>query len=386
MNIDYKKFLPSALRSNRWGQFIEVFQSIVEDIRQEKIDIIKLQYEIENMTTEDIVNLVTMFGYQIKTRGGYTETYDYVYKQLVTLIPRIINRATINGYNSLFFIYNLTGTVYPTYIDESSYLIPIENWWEFNEVQNIHDTLDIGTEFVLFKIPYRLDSDLELDDGMNLDTYHKVYNPSEEVLLPNTTLDAIEFPNLDMTEFLEKMTRHLIIHYEFQKIENEDEFLSENTLLNLYEDVFDQKRFTEIAYFEPKLVIETNSGGAISNKIFYNYDNTISTNMQSILIGTDLSNVATIKFGIGKHATLSGAITDLAYTIDEYLVSDFDFETQTNTKLIGRRKLTEKDRCKSFTEFGLFDSVGDCVYYAKFPAVLYLSQMYSNIYLDITLI
>ena len=106
MIIDYKEFLPSALRSTRWGEFIEAFQSLIEDdFIPDKIEYIFNQFDIEEATEEQLVDLAYRLGFELSILTGYTSTTDYLQKEIRTIVARIKSKATRGGYRNINYIF-----------------------------------------------------------------------------------------------------------------------------------------------------------------------------------------------------------------------------------------------------------------------------------------
>lgn len=387
--IDYVKLLPKTLQEQlRWSQFISVVQSIIEDIRINKIDIIKTQYQLEHMTEQQLIDLASTLGSVIVSLDGYTAERTYLLKEVLTLIPRILNRNNRPGYQTIFQIFNLVGEIYPMYLNSFSKLVPIENFWEYNETTIIVDTLDSGGDFVLFKIPNTSNRNQTSNSGLTSNMYFEVSETPKESPINNTTLDDFDnFPHLDLEPFLETLTRHIVGTYQFKFVENTTEFMSENTLKAFYSDILAHKRRTEVFYFEPKLVTETTDDGNETIETYQVYDASASTTVNSILIGTDFSDVSKIVFGTGSHSVLDGTITSVKFKIYEWDIDNFEDYLSDSTHFYGRRKITQKNTMFNFKEIALLDSLGNCIYYVKFPWIKYLSdsKFYSNIYLDFTL-
>ena len=269
MHIDYTKLLPTQLRDTRWADILTVVGNILEDIKVDKIDIIKTQSQIMNMTDEQLISFALNFGYNITSLGGYTATLDYLRKEVYTIVPRILNRTTKPGYTLIFGIFNLIGNVYPTTYDGTTYLSVLEDWETSDESTLAYDTLDAGGDFILFYLPYRFDMDLiSFDSGITYDAYYTIYDNPATTELSNMTLDNILWPTLDAESVLDNITRHIIIKYAFRYAENAAEFLSNNSLNAFYTDVLNQKRRTEVVYFEPIATIATYPAEIFSFKNF----------------------------------------------------------------------------------------------------------------------
>ena len=223
MNIDYTKLLPAQLRDTRWADILTVVGSILEDIKVDRVDIIKTQNQIMSMTEDQLVQFALNFGYTVQYLSGYTATIDYLRKEIYTIIPRILNRTTILGYNPIFTIFNLGGNVYPmTYEASTLHLTPYENWPTSNEMTALPpDTLDADGDFILFYIPVGVIEDLiELDGGSSLDGTISVYADPPTSVKPAITLDDSNFPILDLTSILDYTTRHIVIKYSHTYAEN----------------------------------------------------------------------------------------------------------------------------------------------------------------------
>jgi hypothetical protein len=387
MHIDYTKLLPAQIRDTRWADILTVVGSILEDIKTDKIDIIKTQNEILSMTDDQLVSFAANFGYTIINLTGYTDTIDYLRKEVYTIIPRILSRTTPEGYNAIFTIFNLLGQVYPTYYDGTTYLHVLENWVLSDENPTPYDTLDAGGAFILFYILFRYDLDFtHIDDGITYDETITAYDNPAYSTLTDTTLDEIVFPSLDATSILDQITRHLVLKYAFKYAENTTEFLSDETLKALYTDTMNQKRRTEIAYFEPVVTVATNDDNTLTTETIYNYDHSTSTTIKSILIGADLSTAFKIRFGDSAHTTIDGTITDVNHFSRELLVSDCDTTLTSAIAFDARRKIIQKCTFTAFTEIAIWDSANVCIYYATFPKIRYYTKMYGNVAFDITLV
>lgn len=405
MPIDYKKLLSNNLRSTRWGQYLEACQSVLTDIKTNKIDIIEAQYDIDRMTESDIIKLRNTLGYRFKYfdgTGEFTDTLEYLKRQITTVVPRILNRNNKPAYKYLFYIYDLNGNIYPLRYDSSiNYLFPVTDWWTHNEEEeNVIDKLDIGSPYILF-----------YDDIGN-----SVLDPdAPEIVFDDQTLDSDTFLTLDMEAVVNQLTRHIIIPYRYRNSESSTEFMTENTLAAFYEDVNINKRKTELAYFEPIMYISgiasttDYTSGIVSNNptftnVYYNYDNTISGIVEGIYLATGaaaigLSDVSGVAFGSGSHSVIDDTITSVQTPLTEtsglvdgiMWTSDIDTINTSDTRFNARRKIRQKPKFKSFTEMALYGTLNNSgiVMYAKFPEIQYLEdelQFYSNVQVDINLL
>jgi hypothetical protein len=408
MTIDYKKLLPSNLRETRWGEFLEAIQAVMYTIKSEKIDIIEDQFNIDLMTDADIIKMRDYLGYTFLSftdSGGYTESTRYLKRQILTIVPRILNRNNLKAYKYNFYIYDLIGNVYPMYYDsDNEILIPKDDWESFDETaEEVIDTLDI--------------------EGDNILYYDEALNPVYDI--PATTgfdaqyLDTDSFPTLDMQAIVDKWTRHILIPFKFRYVENNDEFLSQETLSAFYEDILYTKRITELAYFEPILEINcegTPQSGIVSNptsgvvastkEVFYSYDNTYSGIVNSFYYGGTtsgiygFSGIAFVEFGNGAHDPIEyginaceSAVTLTGESSSLIPISDFSGIVSLDTPDIFHVRKLITQKCKLgqeyISELALKDANSGVVFYGTFPKINTLNTVnkyYNNIQLDIQLV
>lgn len=268
MKVRYKKFLPRVMQDTRWGELMEAYQSITDDVKSDKIDVIHTKDRISSMTDTEIMDMGYKFGYDILSFDGYTETSEYLQKELITIVPRMQWKTTRKGYQYLNYIFNLTGDVYPIYYTDTYLFDVLDDYW----------TQVFSASGLQAQLQY-------LDDGL--------------------TLDSIGFTALDNTASLSnRVLRHFVISYAHKTIETADEFASLNTQKVFYYDVTKLKRATEYPYFEPHIEISAPNNGLVNETTWYNYDSTISAKQYSYVTGI-LNNINHIQLGRGQ---LSGII------------------------------------------------------------------------------
>lgn len=372
MNVQYKKLLPKTLQTTRWGELIEALQAVTDQIRTEKIDAILNQYYLDEMTDAEILQMCSSLGYVPFYADGFCKTTEYLKRQLLTIIPRILERNNTKGYQYIAQIYNLNAKEYPTYNETK--LIPILTW-------DTNPESDVSAQ--------TLDMDL--------------------------TLDSTEFVTLDAGNLIDNMTRHILFTYRFNDVEVPAEFMSDNMFRALYNDIIQHKRRTEIVYFEPCIEVTGNKLSTIQETTWYTYDNSEYGIAKCITYTPDLSSGSFIHLGNSSHNLSnlnSGTITDVydfqyhlnvvpnlssgedTYNCDT-LLSDVD-----NIHI--RKYLYQKQRLQSespniissgniefFSELALFDASSGLMMYAEFPLVrmgFKQSQLYNNIAVKINLI
>lgn len=388
IEVDLTQLIPSNLKKEQWIQFFQAFQSILSEIKVDKIDIIKTQYIIEQMTEDQILNLANQFGHFIYSLEGYTSEIDYLRKEVLTIIPRIINRNTRKGYKYLGHIFNLVPEVYPLLYENSSYLTPYTSWWDSNENLDIVDILDKDGDNLLFFIPKKADdSSIQIDAGQSSEQFIYIYDKPKNEGWDIIYLDEGDiFPNLDMEAQLDNITRHLLLQYKFRFVESKKQYMSANTAKVFYLDATKIKRKTELLYFEPYITINTNDDKTVTNQEIEKYDKSEVTYLKSQLYKDNLSGIAYIHIGDGSQKFNSPVkdVANLVYNLNSS--GEIDIEEQDNLTIKFRPKITQKQKLQNMSEIALWDSNSGCILYATFPEIVYNEDMYGSIFFDVNLV
>lgn len=168
------------------------------------------------------------------------------------------------------------------------------------------------------------------------DTYYLTYDflsldGSDITSLRNST-DTVSYPinlgdistsawYLDNANLAEVTTRHFILNYIMSSVENDNEFLTKQSNLAFYNDVFQNKRKIEVPHFEPKLNLTIPVGTVPPNPLNITkypnlYTHTTSTGatrlqgrlnpassstMQVICFDSNLNSITHIQFGTGRR-------------------------------------------------------------------------------------
>jgi len=382
MAIDYKKLLPSILRDTRWGQFMEAYQSIIADIKTEKIDPILDQFDIEKMSETELISACDRFGFNLSVYEGYSSTTPYYIKELLTIVPRILYKNCRKGYWCIYYVFNLIGDIYPVMKNFDTTLEPYTTWWVDNENPVIFEALDDGDPNILYYIYANFDTSFSFDSGLTFDKKFPVYSSTPQKNIPDTTLDADDFLTLDGTSDIDLIIRYILFSFKFMYIENEDEFLSIYSVKALENDVKQHKRGTEYIIYEPSLIINASTSELITT--YTSEDGLSIATQNSILIGTDLSDISKIRFGTGRHTTINGSITDVQTFSFEIDYSDFTVLDSNLLAFKMRKTLYERQKMEgSFSEIAIIDSGSNCVLYSKFPTIHFPVNLFSNIKFEI---
>jgi len=330
MKVSLKKLLPTMMRTTRWGELIEVVQDILlNDLKPDKIDIVKTQFQIESMTNDDISYLMQMFGRIIPNYSGYTDTPFYFKRQALSLIPRYLYRNTKKSYVHTSFIYCLDGSITPIYNDGP--LLYADDSWETNDEE--------------LAVLYYFDTGLYFDDPA--------------------------FPFFDVYTSASTYTRFLLYTYKFKYVESvADGFLSTDTCRALYKDIEQQKRKTEIIFYEPHIEVDFQTSGTINTTTWNTYPEMTSGNLYTVsqLSSGSLYNV--------KFINIQN--TDTAESVSFSTTSGTLIETQTSGALYIRKQPTQKYKMIDFNKVVLKDVSSGTIATVTLPMVNYDSNMYGN--------
>lgn len=388
MNFSFKKFLPEIMRDNKWGELAEVWQSFYSDFRRDKINPIFDQYDVDKMNRNELISLARMFGFDLRTLTGYTETLDFLKKEVLFIIPRLKIKTIPQCYVLQGIPFNLISNGYSVIYDNN-----IDRFIGDESLigDAIYGTVTLDREdrnYILMGSLINLDGGIFLDNTPVYST-DNLYQVSVGTFIAKdpSYLDFVEFPTLDGSDLLYSVTRNFIYNYEHKFVENANEFMSLNTLSVLYNDIKQFKRITDRVYFEPYLKVNLNSDKSITEKEWTDYNGDVLAVQKSILIKDNFENWGTIRFGTGSHATVDVSITDVQnYSFEWDYINNTNKITKTLTNYNFRTLITEMQKISEFTELAVLDTSGDCVLYSAFPKIQFDSTMYCNLKFDFKII
>jgi len=387
MSVSYKKLLPKVMQTTRWGDLIDVVQSIWVDIKTEKIDKIIDQYDFNKMDETDVINLCQELGYPIKYFTGYTSELYYFKRQAETISLRIKSRNSRSSYWYTNYVYNLYGDVFPLISDSAFKMLPILDWWTLTSEAIINiDTLDPESPNILYYLATLSDNNSLADFGTFADTYIEISANPRNTGIVAQYLDDSLLPNLDGTT---SSTRHLLLSYSFLTIENTSEFLSLETLQALYNDNRINKKQVEILYYEPKLKINIKMDQSVVTDTFKNYNETLTATQKNIYITGTRYTAYRVRFGNSAHSVIDTSITDVASYIagSELLITiDCSMAVDTTLQFEFRRIITEKCKLWNFSELSVINNTGDCMLYSCFPMINFYKEMNANICVQVNII
>ena len=384
MNFSFKKFLPEVMRDNKWGELAEVWQSFYSDFKEDKIRPILDQYDPDKMSRNELIALARMFGFDLKTLTGYTETLDFLTKEVLFIIPRLKLKTIPQCYVLQGIPFNLISNGYSVIYDNNvGRFIGDETLIG----DSIYGTTTLDREdrnYTYLGSLVNLDGNVFLDNTPITQT-DNLYQVSigASTLKDPSFLDFVEFPTLDGSDLLYSLTRNFIYNYEHKFVENANEFMSLNTLSVLYNDLKQFKRTTDRVYFEPYLKVTLNADKSVTDKQFTDYLGNHLTTQKSILIKDNFQNWSTIRFGTGSHTVIDNTITDVnIFSFEWDYINNTNKITETLTNYNFRTLITEMQKIGQFTELAVIDTGGDCVLYSTFPKIQFDSIMYCSLKFD----
>lgn len=381
--VNFREFLPKYMLKSPWASFIDVYQSISEDIRDMVTDRMKYRYNIEQINEDELRDLIFRFGYDLPSFNGYTSTTPYLKRQAQSTIPEIKNKTTNLSYQYIYYVYNLIGFVYPLrFIDGKLYPNKDPNGTTTGP-SNILE-FDQEDPFILFYVGLiAYPNNPPIPSGLPplfFDSFDD----------PNPAARAIFFDGNDQLQF----TNHFILSYQFRFIESTEIFASSNTMKSLYENVSQNKRIIECPHYQPRIIFNLDSGGGITTTTYTTEDGLQSSLMETILCNgfTDVSTVAKIQYGTGGFVNPPNTITGVqSIAITQVLSTDYLITNQTTTNL-ECELLSEEYYIQDFggsyqfSEIALLNSLDVCVAYARFPSVIFDPRMWNTVYINSTII
>lgn len=335
--MDFRKWLPKAMRDTRWADIVEVFQKVaMEEVKVTALDTLRTRLFFETMTNDDLLDLAYKFGFAITQGNGYTATSKYLSKEVHTILARIRSKTTRQCHPYQFYVFNLIGEVYPLRRVSPIELRPKLDWVSNNPIQ----------------------AEYSLDDGHTLD----------------------EDWTLDQNSIFGTFTRHFLLQFRPQFVEDADNFFTVDTMTAYLQDVEQFKKATEFPHFE--LILQPTASAiaqTVETKVYEDEAQTLTTNQETVVAGGDLSQVKFLRFGNGA-ATGLNAMTPASNPVAASLVQQFDIsdssewviEGQTTTDLLVRtliRKDTKFLANQSYSEIAFHDASNNLIMYTKFPKV-----------------
>lgn len=387
MNFSFKKFLPKIMDDTLWGELIEVWQSIYQDIKDDVVFKIFNQYDLDNVREQDLIDLSKMFGWNLLYLTGYTSTFEFLKKEVELIIPRLVTKSTPFSFILTGVPFNLISNGYSViYNEDEEIYIGDETLTGTSIVGTVNlDREDQG--FIYERSIIGLDRGLTLDATPTLksDAMYKV-SVDPPPYLSQTTLDAVEFPKLDGSLLLYSLTRNFIFSYTHKFIENSNEFMSINTQRVLMNDIDQIKKVTNRCYYEPYLHINLNGDKTQTDKIWTDYQGNHLYTQKSILINGNLSQLKTIRLGNSKHNIIDTSITDVNNFIYEWDFNLTNIIIQEPNHYIFRFNMNEMQKLSPFTEICIINESDEIVMYSEFPKVQWHPNMYCNLKFELRII
>ena len=352
--IDLRKIMPANLRTvQRYTDLINAYQTYLYQDVKPQIDLFEERLNFDSIGVDDIPKILFDYGHVLSQGAGYTATERYLRKELQTMIKRLRAKGAEPSYKYLFYVFEVMGDVYPLIYKPDGSLEPFLTWLTSDEND---------------PPPLQLDTSLTLDQ-----------NPYEF---------SYPYWTLDWGAFTSATTRHFLISYSPEFIENATEFMSTTTAIAFSNDVEQNKRKIEIPHYEFRLYAAANADTTLTTEVWNNYENTISANQYSIRITNSLSlqNAAYIQFGNGAHSPVNNSITSVQSLIQQIPLSSMLIKQKTSTQLYFKNVIYPTTRLFDYREICVLDASMNPIFYSTFPWVRYNPSTYYHGYFFLSLI
>lgn len=330
--LDIRKLLPKGniYQVSRYRDLISVMQSFLYNDLKSQIEALRNKDYIDLASADDIRNNLYDFGFYLFEGQGWTGSQEYLKREMKTLVKRILNKGCAISYSYIFYVFNMLGDVYPTYLLADDSLNPWLTWYTDDEDDPSSDTLDTGL-FLDMSPPFILDSG----------------------------------------SFTSSITRHFLISYMTSFVENSEEFWSEDTMRALDNDVQQNKRKIEIPHYESRLYAQGSLSGGAVDRTYYTYDGEDFAVQKTILVdpGKNFTQTATIQFGSGTQPVIDGTITGVQELIASYPLSAFKLKLQDSSHLYIKNIMYPDTTWFDYKEVAVLDGTNQVIFYSTFPWV-----------------
>jgi hypothetical protein len=216
-----------------------------------------------------------------------------------------------------------------------------------------------------------------------IDDQYPVYQYPIHSNLPEGFLDdeTGTSEELDPESELDKLVRNVLLNYTYKKVENENDFLSENTVRAFYNDSRIMKRRTERLYYEPQIELFYGSQDEVITTTYESFDGTTSASQKTILLngGVLPSAVNKVIFGNNHFDIITPAITNVD---SEVLIVTNEFLIKDDIGGYLRPRIVPKQQMINFNEVAFFDIDDNIILYTSLPNVIYNSEMYGSFRFD----
>lgn len=345
MLLNLLKLLPTNIRNIKYySDLITVFQSLLYNDVKGKISEIENRDDPLAISVDVLPSMFYEYGFDLTQGSEFTNSELYLRRQYQTLFKKIPIKGTWRSYQYIFYVYGLTGTVYPLIQNINLYLDPWYSW---------------------IYVPESIASNKQLDTG--------------------DTLDNGWF--LDAGAIFTGVTRHFLLSYEPNFVEDTTQYMSTETCRALYNDVVQNKRRIEMPHFEFKVSINANIDYSVRTEQIQKFDLSNEYGYKkSIYISSDLTQVDQIQFGSGQYSVIDNTITGVQQLVNQYSYSAFTEIGKTATGLTCNSVIYDNTKWDDFREIALLDSLGNCIFYAEMPWVRFFTNSLSSVYLTISII
>ena len=426
MAVSYKKLLPKIMRDTRWGDLVDVIQSIWYDIKITKIYPIYTHFTTSAILVE-LKDICNFLGHTLLTLDGLTSTKAFILREAESISYKIKYKTGLIAYKWSGYPFNLISNAFTAIMSKNDPIWDekLATLFSQEQVQDVKQLVNLDAEadnILYYEEPLEMNFDsttggFAFDSGDITFDYKApiyLYPKKNEIALgyldEDYNLNPASTENLqEATISSQKIVRSIVYDYYHKRVENDTEFLSTNSLMVLKNDIDQVKKVTEKVFYTPRLKINFNADLSSNIKTFYNFEDELTTATQeSVMSVANLQYIDEIQFGSGTIASpLTGTITGVAaymYYIPSGILTAppsgvaspsgvpsgvVGWNWQEETTLANMSIdfiIPEDNHFEDFTEIALCNSVSGCLGYAKFPKVQWLDNMTNNIHLELTIV
>jgi hypothetical protein len=153
MSVSYKKLLPKIMQTTRWGELIDVVQSIWVDIRTFKINVIYSRFT-RSAAIYELKELANFLGYKLLFLNGATSDKNFILRQIEAIPYKIKNKTGSTAYKWTGYPYNFVSTAYVVVQSNKSPIWTNKLRTLFNQAQPTTliqiNTLDAESDNILY--------------------------------------------------------------------------------------------------------------------------------------------------------------------------------------------------------------------------------------------
>lgn len=418
----YLRYLKEQLRITRWAGLIRAVTQILDSFKLEFTDPllwkIKLS-EIQDTTLgRDIAkDYLYEKGFILPLYDGYSNSFEYIRRQVITIVKRNRTKTTRVCYNYILYIYNLIGELVPLQFDITSgalvsgmdSLVPVPG--DSGHSSSGISTLVSDSEFTEISFydsfgnpqpPVSVESIPTLEEWLDWKPYLPV--PLESIsgnppLVSDAEVLDLTDPDFDdeTTELPPPLTgdqgtavftNFFLLRFRFLDLEILDYFMTSNTSRSFCDTVFQSCKSVESPIFEPFFTFRLNNNNTTREVEFFTPDLSESSFVRSKMFSINLETALYVQVGDGIFIDPDDSeLIGVQNEIDTFIIGDkFNVITFEPTLLdIEYQILPEEPFLYEYSEIAIWDGdptdiASSVLCYVSFPKVQLFEKLLHGVY------